>query len=540
MQPRAREPQKSARRPPTPRHLTPPPPASKISENCSPSVHLPGETGARPATSGDSEVAKSKMKSSTSPKGVRRFRAPGVLTALILVCAAWFAAAPGRAQSAPRREQLLNGLRILLVSRPADQNVLIKMRVHSGASFDLAGKEGLTAAFTDLMFDRQTRDYVTEELGGRLEVSVGYDSLDVTLAGRATDFERLLELARNAVMNTQLTPEAIERVRAARLKAFGEAAPTGAEAADRATAARLFGSYPYGRSLSGSPESLALATRPDFIVMRERFLNPDNTTVVIVGGFDPKRVMRTMRESFGVWRKSDRPVPATFRLPDPPDPRTLVVERAGATGTELRLAVRGFARTDHDSPSAQVVAALVQARWLAAMPELKDRAAFARHEAYREAGIFRMGATLATPAEAAKALEAARAVLQNLSSGVPTATELDAAKRTASAAFVAGAQGDEAQANAWLDEHTFKTSAATARELARAAEAVTPTEAQRVAARLFLHTPAATLALGDAAQLRTELARVGAVEVFGEAAAKPQPSPTPAKPQQPALQLKRP
>jgi predicted Zn-dependent peptidase len=478
------------------------------------------------------------MKSSKSLKGGRPTLRPRVLTALILVCAGWFAAAPARAQAEPRREQLLNGLRVLLVSRPADQNVLVKLRVHSGAAFDLAGKEGLTLALSELMFDQQTRDYVTEELGGRLDVSVGYDTLDVTLAGRASDFERLLELARNAVMNTQLTPEAVERVRASRLKALS--APAGAEAADRAAAARLFGTYPYGRTLGGSPESLARIERPDFLQMRDRFLNPDNTTVVIVGGFDTRRVMRTMRESFGVWRKSDRAVPATFRLPDPPDERTLVVERAGASGVELRLALRGLARTDRDSPSAHVLAALVHGRWLAALPELKGRTAFARHEAYREAGIFRMGATLATPAEAARALEAARAVLRDLSSNAPSQLELDAAKRVAAVTLGAGAQGDEALAVAWLDEHTYKTAAASARELARSAEALAPAEAQRVASRLFLHTPVATVALGDAAQLRAELARVGAVEVFGEAAAKPAPTPTPAKPQQPALQLKRP
>jgi predicted Zn-dependent peptidase len=282
---------------------------------------------------------------------------------------------------------------------------------------------------------------------------------------------------------------------------------------------------------------VARIERPDLLLARERFLTPDNTTVVIVGGFEPKRVMRTMRESFGVWRKSDRAVPATFRLPDPPDERTLVVERAGASGVELRLAVRGLARTDLDSPSAQVVAALVRARWLAAMPELKDRAAFARHEAYRESGIFRMGATLGSAAEAARALEAARAVLRDLSAAAPTPSELDAARRAASA--TSGAQGaDEELAASWLDEHTYKTTAASAREMARAAESLTPSEAQRVAARLFLHTPSATVALGDAAQLRAELARVGAVEVFGEAAAKPAPAPS--KPQQPALQLKRP
>jgi predicted Zn-dependent peptidase len=108
------------------------------------------------------------MRSSKSPKGARRPLPRAVLSALILAGAAWFAAAPAGAQGEPRREQLLNGLRVLLVSRPADQNVLIKLRVHSGAAFDLAGKEGLTAALADLMFDQQTRDYVTEELNGRL------------------------------------------------------------------------------------------------------------------------------------------------------------------------------------------------------------------------------------------------------------------------------------------------------------------------------------------------------------------------------------
>jgi predicted Zn-dependent peptidase len=464
---------------------------------------------------------------------------PRALTALVLLCSAW-AAAPAQSNPEPRREQLLNGMRILLWSRPADQNVLLRLRVHSGAAFDLAGKEGLMATLVDSMFDQQTRDYVTEELGGRIEVALGYDTIDVTLAGRANDFDRLLELARNAVTNPQLTPEVFERVRAARLKSLRETPPTAAEAADRAAAARLFGAYPYGRVAPGTPDSLARAERPDLLLLRERFLNPDNTTLVLVGGFEPKRVMRSMRESFGGWRKSDRAVPATFKLPDPPDERTLVVNRADSAAVELRLALRGFARTDIDSPGAQVIAAVARARWLAAMPELKERSAYARHDSYRENGIFRLGATLKSAAEAAKALEAARKVMSDLSTSAPTAAELEAAKQTAAAALGANASGDDAVAAAWLDEHTYRNPAATAPALARAAQALSAGEAQRVAARLFLHTPVATVALGDAAQLRTELARVGAVEVFGEAAAKPlQPQPTP-KPQQPTLQLKRP
>jgi zinc protease len=478
------------------------------------------------------------MKSSRSQSPRRRGTLLGSLAALLLLCAfVLFVSAQTTPQ--PRREKLLNGLRILLLSRPGDQNVLIKLRVHDGSAFDLANKEGMMATITDAMFDQQTRDYVTDELGGRIEVTTDYDAVNITLAGKASDFNRLLELARAAAMNVQFTPESVVRLRDARVKALRAAPPTAAESADRAVAARLYGTHPYGRAISGTPESVARVERADLILMRERFLTPDNTTLVIVGGFDVKDVMRTMRQSFGSWRKSDVPVPPTFRLPDPPDERTLIVNRPNAEGIELRLALRGLARTDRDAPAARLLAEVVRARWLAATPELKERAAFVRHDAYRAGGTFRLGATLRTPAEAVKALESARAILNQLSTTTPSASELESARLAFAASLNQGAQGDEGFANVWLDEHTYETSAATAPEMMRAAAALTPPEAQRVAARLFQHMPVAVVAQGDAAQLRSELARAGAVEVFGEAAEKP-PAAEPQKPKQPGLQLKRP
>ena len=134
------------------------------------------------------------MKSSRSQSPRRRGTLSGSLAALLMLCACLLNASAQTPQ--PRREKLLNGLRILLLSRPGDQNVLIRLRVHDGAAFDLANKEGLMATLADAMFDQQTRDYVTEELGGRIEVTTDYDAVNITLAGKATDFGRLLELAR--------------------------------------------------------------------------------------------------------------------------------------------------------------------------------------------------------------------------------------------------------------------------------------------------------------------------------------------------------
>jgi zinc protease len=473
-------------------------------------------------------------------------RGPALRLALaLLLTLAPAAAARPQAAPEPRREQLLNGLRVVTLSRPGDPQLLLRLRLHTGAAFDLAGKEGLMALLGDAFFDAQTREYLTEELGGRIEVSTGYDFIDVTLAGRAQDFDRMLELMRNAVINPQLTAEAVTALRAARLKALGEK-QTPAARADHAVAARLFNVHPYGRPAAGTPESVARVERPDLLLIRERFLNPNNATLAVVGGVEHLRVMRALRQSVGGWRKSDRLVPETFRRPEATDARVLVMgEPASAGAFEVRLAVRGLARNDRDRPAAQVLVHLVRERWAAAFPEIKGSAAV-RHDAHRDGGLFVLSATTRTAAEAAKALEAGRAVLNALATAGPAPAELDAARGAFVQTLLAAQQSPEGWAASWLDEHSYKTPSVTAAATERALVSLTPPEAQRVAARLFLHTPTASVAVGDAASLRTELARLGGVEVFGEAAAGPasqpstQPPPQPTPTQQPVLQLKRP
>lgn len=448
--------------------------------------------------------------------------------------------AAGQNMPEPKQEQLLNGLRLLLVYRPADADVLLKLRIHSGAAFDLAGKEGMTALLGDTLFDAETREYVTEELGGRLNVSTGFDAVNITLAGRAADFERLVELLRTAIINTQLTPEVVERLRAARIKTVREISLPPDAVADRAVAARLFGSYPYGRLVAGSPETLARIERYDLMQARERFLNSNNATLVVIGGVEQKRALRTLRQSLGAWRKSERTVPTTFRQPEPPDARTLVIDFPATPDAEVRLAVRGHARSDRDHAAAQVLAVLVRERWLKAMPELKDRAVFVRHEAHTGGGIFRMGASVRSGAGAAQALESARAVLNKLAATPPSADELENAKRLSAATVNEATKSMETLADAWLDVHTYATDAASVSETVRAVNALSTADVQRVAARMFLHTPLATIAVGDASQLRTELARVGVVEVFGAAATPAPANQTNPVQQTPRIQLKRP
>src|SRR4029078_208819 len=143
--------------------------------------------------------------------------------------------------------------------------------------FDLSGKSGQMALLGDLLFpDPVTVDYFTDEMGGKLDVNVTYDSTTITMVGKADQLEHIVEVLRNALIATQFTPEVVTKMRDARLKLLRDTIISPTEVADRAIAKRLYGDFPYGRPASGSPEDVARVDRADLMQSEERFVNSNN------------------------------------------------------------------------------------------------------------------------------------------------------------------------------------------------------------------------------------------------------------------------
>jgi len=406
-----------------------------------------------------------------------------------------------RAQSVPQpdREQLLNGLTILYANRPGDPQVLLKLRIQSGAAFDLAGKGGSMALLADAMFPESTTgEYVAEQLGGRFEVATSYDAIDVTISGKATELERMIELLRNALLNLNLSPENVATLREARIKKLTETQSSISDAANRAIAQRMFGTYPYAHPPEGTVETVAKIERGDLMLARDRFLNADNATLVVIGGVEKARLMRAARQILGPWQKSERIVPATFRQPGPVDSRVLLIDQPAAKNAEVRLAVRGLARSDPDAAAASALAAIARKRWQAAMPGLS--AVLVQHEAHGLQGMFVFGASVSS-GSAAKAISTAKEVVKAIAESGPTQEEVSEALASR---LVRSQQPspDESLADKWLDAETYKMPLATSPpDLNR----FSPADIKRVATRLF-GNPAneAIVVLGNASELKSQ------------------------------------
>ena len=431
----------------------------------------------------------------------------------------------------PERQRLLNGLRVLIWSRNGDQDVLLKLRIHSGGAFDLAGKAGSMALLGDILFpDPTTREYFTEEMQGRLNVTTNYDSLTITMKGRAREFERIVEILRTALVTTQLTPENVAKVREGRIKILKETSISSAMLADRAIASRLFGDFPYGHPYGGSVESLERVQRADLMLARERFLNPNNATLVIVGGVQPGRTMRALRQLLGGWRKSEQVVPATFRQPSAPDARTLIVNAPGDQSVEVRLALKGFSRRDPDTVAAKLLANLALQRWEKSIPELSRGQVFVKNDALALPGMFVMGATVDSVL-AGRALIAAREVIQSLASSPVSIAELEQAKNQEITQTNKDLTTPDGVADAWLDVDTY--SLPSVAEQLRSLAAVSSSDVQRAATRLIQDGAFASVAVGNSDVVKTQIERYGKVEILGEIDPKVKPKADPKNDQKP-------
>src|SRR5687767_3998457 len=252
----------------------------------------------------------SRISSATLPESV----------AFLLLVAFLLTAAPARGQLSqqPERDQMLNGLRMLLWHRPGDVDVFLSLRIHSGAAFDVEGKSGEMAVLGDILFpDPTTREYFTEEMAGRLDVDTDHDSITITMKGRADQFERIIEILRTALVTTQITPENVARIREGRIKIARETSIAPDVLADRAIAARLFGDFPYGRPASGSAESLSRVDRADLLLARERFLNSNNATLVVMGGVQRNRAVRAVLNFWARGAKANKSSPQRFASQPP-------------------------------------------------------------------------------------------------------------------------------------------------------------------------------------------------------------------------------
>lgn len=263
----------------------------------------------------------------------------------------------------PRQEKLLNGLKVLVWNNPAADKVTLKLRIHSGSSFDPQDREGVMKLVSESFFpNAAAKEFFTDELGGSLEVTCDYDYVQVNATARTAQFLTMMESIAAAIANPTLDKEAAVALKAALTIQVKELEKDPAYVADQAVAKRLFGTFPYGRPQMGSSDSIKKIDFADLRFAKDRLLTADNATLAISGNVDATLAFRAVRRYFGAWLKSDKKIPSTFRQPDPPQAGMPVFDSPVANTSEFRFAARGLARNDADFYASKILQKIIENR----------------------------------------------------------------------------------------------------------------------------------------------------------------------------------
>jgi len=283
----------------------------------------------------------------------------------------------------PRKQSLLNGLKVLMFPDPSANKVVVRIRVNSGAAFDPQGKEGLMAALANNFFPTDAaKEYFRDELGGSLQLHVTYDYIEVLASAKPDSFIPMMETLSGGITSAPIDKETTAKVKSDLAAKVTELGADPNYVADNAAASRLFGTFPYGRPVFGTVDSIKKIEPGDLIGAKQRFLTADNSVMTISGAFQPQQATQAVKRYFGGWTKSDVKIPATYRLPDAPPPGLLTVQSPVAGQFAIRVALRGTARSAADMAAADVYARIIEARLKARLPVADSGNVFVRSDAF--------------------------------------------------------------------------------------------------------------------------------------------------------------
>lgn len=239
------------------------------------------------------------------------------------------------------RDQLSNGIEVILAERHAVPVVQVAMQFDAGYAADQGGKLG-AAGLTMAMLDEGTKERdaleISDEadaLGAQISSSSNLDMSTVSLNALKDNLEPSIELYADIIRNPAFDPAEIERLRALTLAQIAQEKAQPVAIALRELPPLLYGKdHPYGIPFTGSgtEEAVKSLSRDDLIAFQQSWLRPDNAKIFVVGDITMAEIKPMLERAFGKWRAPDTPKGSkTLKAVSRPEKgRVLVYNRPGS------------------------------------------------------------------------------------------------------------------------------------------------------------------------------------------------------------------
>ncbi|HTG35188.1 MAG TPA: pitrilysin family protein [Thermoanaerobaculia bacterium] len=251
-----------------------------------------------------------------------------------------------------QQKTLDNGLLVVAIEQHEQPLVSIRMMLNAGKAYEPDGKAGLAEATASLLTKgtptrsaqqiAETIDFVGGNLSTNAGTEAGYADVAVTSDQLGLGFDLLSDI----VLHPTFPEDELERWRRQALSGLQINQQSASYLATTAVTRLIFGSYPYGRPSSGTPESLAGLSRADLAAFHQAHFIPNQTILAVVGDIQAADAFARAERAFGGWKKGTPSQLPRIDVKAPAKTRVVVIDKPDAVQTEIRLGQLGIAYRD--------------------------------------------------------------------------------------------------------------------------------------------------------------------------------------------------
>jgi predicted Zn-dependent peptidase len=433
--------------------------------------------------------------------------------------------APGPAPAAAFPEfafqTLGNGLRLFVVEDDRKPTVTMRLMIRSGSALDPEGKTGVASFMASLLnrgtstMDAAAFAKEVDSLGGAVEASATPDAIYVTVSGLTRFTDRLLSLFTAAVLDPVFPEQELQKEKRRALSALVAESQSPDALAAKLQKIAIFGTHPYGRFRTA--DSIQAIQRSDLTAYHKQEFLPNNASLAIIGDVSRATITPIVEKAFASWKPGN--LPAATRVPNVASNRggiVHLVNRPGSVQSNIVIVHTAPPRNFPELPEVNVMNATLGGGFSGRLfQNLREKNGFT-YGAYSAFGFMATGGSFQASAEVrnevtgAAITEILKEMRRIRDESVPE-SELALQRQYNIGNFLLSLESAARVAQRIQDIDLYGLPQDTYKTYATRMEQTDAEKMREVAKRYVLPDQAAIVVVGEAAQIRDQLAPFGEI-----------------------------
>jgi len=429
-------------------------------------------------------------------------------------------------EGALHREELPNGMRVIVLEDHRLPRVALGITLRRGAASEALAQAGLALYMAELMErgagnrDALALAEAVDRLGASLSVSSGWDSTTVGVSGLSRDLDALFAILGDVTLRPRFDATEAKRARAETLAAIEQSKDEPHTLVGWSLARALYPEHRYGLPREGTPETVAKLDAARAREFHRSLFVPNDAILWASGDVDLERFRAQASEVFGGWARG----PAVDPGPPPPDPappqrRIVIVDRPDLEQARIGLGHEGIARADPERVSVSLMNDLLGGSGFSSrlMETLRADAGLtysvgSSFSMRRERGPFSVSTFTRVP-EVRRVVDLTLSEIERFRSEPPDEGELQDARALAVGEFSLSLESSDAVLASLVDLDVYGLPEDSLDTYRARVRATTPAQVAQLASRLLHPERAAIVIVGPAEALLPQLEGLGPIDV---------------------------